>query len=270
MKPLRSCLYECRVMHHRLAPKTHKFVYRVFMFYLNLDELDELSRRLFFFSQNRFNLFSFHDEDHLRLVPGSVQENVREYLRRQKIDFSKGRVMLLTHLRTFGYIFNPVSFYFCFDENEHPVCAIAEVGNTFREMKPYLVDERDSLSGAFKKRALKYFYVSPFMDLDIAFDFDLRVPGEKLDLRIDDMADNQRILLSSLTGRPKPLTNWNLIKFMIKYPLITLWVIFLIHWNALLLYWKGLSFHPKTANPELQRDLLNPHHSLTTEEESRQ
>lgn len=257
-----SCLYECQVMHLRLSPKKHGFVYDVFMFYLDLDELDALSARFFLFSRNRFNLYAFRDDDHLRLTAATLKENIREYLGKNGVRFEKGRIMLLTNLRTLGYVFNPVSFYFCFDEQDRPVCAIAEVGNTFREMKPFLIGvESMAANGAFRQTDAKYFYVSPFAALDLNFEFQLGIPGDKLDIRIDSRAD-EKVIVSSLTGRRAELGGWNLFWFSVKYPLITLKVIFLIEWNALLLYLKGVPYHRKAENPSMQRGVHHPHSSL--------
>lgn len=260
---LNSCLYECQVMHSRLAPKRHQFVYKVFMFYLDLDELDLISKRLRLVSRNRFNVFNFKDDDHLPVSPKPLREKVSDYLARHQIEFRRGKIMLLTYLRTFGYIFNPVSFYFCFDEKSEPICAIPEVGNTFGEMKPFMMGKETLIdAGIFHHVVPKYFYVSPFMDLDVHFEFKLRVPAERLDIHVNDIQDGKPVLLSSLTGARVPLSDKKLLWFCLKYPLITLQVISLIHWNALLLYLKKIPYHPKAANPSMQRDLHRPHASI--------
>ena len=137
-----------------------------------------------------------------------------------------------------------------------------EVGNTFREMKPYLLREPGN-GGTFRLITPKHFYVSPFSPLDLAFDFKLRVPGETLDIHIDDRAGERRVLLSALTGKRAPLTTARLLWFTVKYPLITLKVIFFIHWHAFRLWLKRLPIYRKAANPELQRDVLHPHASIT-------
>src|SRR6266581_4821574 len=232
---LKSCLYECSVMHHRLVPKQHHFRHAIFMFYLDLDELEAAARRVFFLSRNRLNLYSFRDDDHLPGGTGPLKERVMDYLSRNGIEFdSRGRITLLTLPRIMGYIFNPVSVYFCFNPAGAPVCAIAEVGNTFREMKLFLIPSGDLCgNGMLQKTAPKHFYVSPFSSLDLSFDFKLRIPGEKLDLRIDERDGPEKILLSTLTGTRAALNNASLLWFTLKYPLVTLKVIFLIHWHAL-------------------------------------
>ena len=278
---LNSCLYDCSVMHHRLAPKQHHFDYGIFQFCLDLDELDTLSTRLRFFHRNRPALYRFNDADHLPIPKAErgtqnvepEARNVASHLLGAKATLlawiaSQGlslppdtRVLLLTHCRVFGYIFNPVSFYFCSDATGAPLCAVVEVGNTFRELKPYLLRAPES-DGRFRLVTPKHFYVSPFSALDLCFDFNLRVPAETLELHIDDRAGERPVLLSALTGRRAPLTTARLLWFTLKYPLITLKVITLIHWHALLLRLRGLPWHRKSAHAGLQRDVFHPHSSI--------
>lgn len=245
---MNSALYECRVMHHRLAPKVHHFRYRIFMFAFDLDEIDALAARIPFFSRNRSNVYAFRDRDHLTL-PGleraGTKENVVAWLARHGIAFPDGgRIVLVTLPRVLGYTFNPVSFYWCFDAAGAPLCAIAEVGNTFGEMKPYLLRVYTGARG-FRLVTPKHFYVSPFSALDLEFDFSLRVPGDRLHVTVDDLDGGERVMLTSLTGRRAPLTAARLAWLTLKYPFITLKVIGLIHWNALLLWLKGVPWYEK-------------------------
>lgn len=260
-----SCLYECDVSHQRLIPRKHGFVYRIFMFYLDLDEMDVLSKELRLVSRNRVNLFSIRDDDHLPLGAPTLRENVTSYLVQNGIREPTGRIFLLTYLRTCGYIFNPVSFYFCFDKSGAPQCAIPEVGNTFGEMKPFMLNRECLIEeNLFYRIVPKHFYVSPFFNLDVNFEFKLRIPGDRLEIHINDVgADGERMLLAALTGRRRPLTDGQLLWFSLKYPLITLKVISLIHWNALMLYLKKIPHHSKSVNPALQRDVLKPHSSIS-------
>ena len=282
-------------MHHRLAPKVHKFSYGLFQFCLDLDELDTLSTQLRLFHRNRPALYRFNDTDHLpsfgssrreeapssdsafriphsafnqslltSAATGGAKSSLLAWIASQGLPLPPDtRVLLLTHCRVLGYVFNPVSFYFCLDAQDRPLCAVAEVGNTFGEMKPFLLGpEHLEADGRFRRIVPKHFYVSPFFPLDLAFDFKLRVPGEQLDIHIDDREGDSVVLLTALTGRRIPLTDGNLARLSLKYPLITLRVITLIHWHALKLWWKKVPWHAKAAEPQLQQGVLRPHDTL--------
>lgn len=241
-----SCLYSCEVTHQRVWPKRHEFTYKVFMFYLDLGEVDAVHRKLRLFSKNKVNWFSYFDKDHT---------NLREFLNSKGVEWN-GRATLLTNVRTFGYVFNPISFYFCFDENDKPVCAVAEVTNTHKERKLYLLDSTCLDNETFRLRTAKLFYVSPFSDLDNEFEFIFRIPSQSMQMRVDDYRNGNRILLSALTGERKELTDSNLLRYGIRFPLITVKVIALIYWQALKLKLKGLPFWRKNENLHLQRDFI--------------
>lgn len=278
---MNSCLYECQILHQRFTPKAHRFVYRIFMFAFDLDEIAALPKRLALFSNQRRNVYNFCERDflptteiiHQPTPPGpapapsaGLKDRVIAHLAAHGIDLAGGRVMLITLPRVFGYQFNPVSFYFCYDRQGHPVASIAEVSNTFKEMKPFVLGPATSATTAnaavFSRRTPKYFYVSPFSDLDVAFDFTLHTPGDKLAIQIDDYAAGERTLTSVLTGSRTSLTNGRLAWFTFKYPFITLRVMALIHWQALQLYLKRVPWFAKSARPEAQRDLYRPHSSI--------
>jgi len=258
---MNSCLYRATVMHNRLQPKQHRFHYDVFMFYIDLDEIDMLRKRFLLLSHNRFNFFSFRDKEHLQLpaahpeITRSTKQHILEYLLQQGIDLGKGKIRLLTNLNVLGYNFNPVSFYYCFDEAGQPVCCVAEVSNTFREMKLYLLGPGNLADNQFHLNTPKYFYVSPFIAHDAYFDFNLAIPGDKLAIRIDDYQNGERFFLSTLTGKKKALTNRRLFLYAFRFPLITLRIMYLIHWHALLLWLKKISYSPKAANQHLQTDV---------------
>ncbi|HXP50874.1 MAG TPA: DUF1365 family protein, partial [Bacteroidia bacterium] len=128
---MNSCLYRATVMHNRLEPKPHRFHYNVFMFYIDLDEIEMLSKKLKMFSRNKFNCFSFYDKEHLQLPINdpdrtkTTKQHILDYLKQNNIKADDLKIMLLTNLNVLGYNFNPVSFYFCFDEKQTPVCCIA-------------------------------------------------------------------------------------------------------------------------------------------------
>lgn len=289
-------------MHARFLPKTHRFSYRIFMLAVDLDELPALHRRLRLFSVNRPNLYAFREADHLPTAlplfnaspkptchpigdkpagdasaaptassSANLKSRVLAFLAERHVDLGpRGRIELVTLPRIFGYLFNPVSFFFCYDSTGACVASVAEVTNTFREMKPYFLGPETfrapasaAGSGAFHLRTPKHFYVSPFSDVDVAFDFNLRPPTQKLSVQIDDYVGPDRTLTSTLTGPARALTDVRLAWFTFKYPLLTLRVIALIHWHALRLYLRKIPWFSKAARAADQRDLYRPHHSLS-------
>jgi len=277
---LRSAFYACRVLHARVWPRRHRFSYRLFYLAIELDELEALQSRLSFFSVNRANLLSFWEKDYLPLSaplheagrekplsppPASLRDRVLAYCEGRGLTMGKDtRVTLITLPRVLGHAFNPVSFYICRDAAGELLCTLAEVTNTYREVKVYflprLPDSEDR--PACGARLPKHFYVSPFSELEVAFDFLVRAPGEKLKIRIDDYEGTRRILHSSVSGRAERLDDWRLLGALVRFPAVTLRVLLLIHWQAFRLWLKRLPYFSKADRPDLQREVRHPHSSL--------
>lgn len=262
---MNSCFYECDVFHRRLRPREHEFLYRIFYFYLDLAELEEASQRLKFFGINRPNLYSLQDRDHFQYGEGvrPIAQNVREFLDRSGCPLEAGgSIRMLCFPRVLGYVFNPVTIYFCFKADGAPHASVVEVGNTFRELKPYLVPPANDGKCDFGTRAPKHYYVSPFSPVDLDFHFRFHLPDDHLRVFIDDHDAAGKVLVSTLTGKRRELTFANLIKFSVKFPLVTLRVIWLIHWQALRLWCRRIPFYRKEARTEDQRGVFRPHKSL--------
>jgi len=224
------------------------------MWYLNLDEIEGIAKKILLVGNNRFNYYSFYDKEHLQYdnKKQSLKEQILSYAKAHDASIDIRRVMLLTNLKTLGYQFNPVSFYYCFDKDDIPVCAIAEVGNTFGEMKPYYLGKEHLTNGVFRKRTKKLFYVSPFIDHTIDFDFVLPVPNKLLNIRIDDYQEGRNFFTAILQGKTKKLTNANVLISALQFPLITIKIIFLIHYQAFKIWMCKIPYHKKTDYPEQQ------------------
>jgi DUF1365 family protein len=265
---LNSCLYECVIIHRRLRPKPYAFEHRMMMLYADLDELETIDRNTRLLSHERRNLYSFRDADYFPTgAEGGLKSRVSAFLLERGIDLTAaGRVRLLTLPRILGYIFNPISIYFCSDDQDAPLCAIAEVGNTFRESKLFLLPRQATQPEPgrtrYRLRVPKHYYVSPFSGLDICFDFDFRLPGEALQVHIEDWDADGKLLDSHLRGARVPLSDYQLLRFAIKFPALTLKVITMIHWHALRLAIRRVRWHRKADRPDLQREVLNPSRSL--------
>ena len=262
---MNSCFYECDVFHRRLRPKQHEFLYRVFYFYLDLAELEEAARKLRIFGVNRPRLYSLQDKDHFQYGDGvrPVADNVRGFLERSGCPLEPdGSIRMLFFPRFLGYVFNPITIYFCFNADGSPHTSVVEVGNTFRELKPYLVPCAVGGKSDFEVRVPKHYYVSPFSPVDLDFHFRLHLPDEKLRVFIDDYDAEGKVLVSTLTGQKRALTFSNLAKLTARFPFITLKVIGLIHWQAFRLWLKRVPFFRKETRAEDQRGVFRPHRSL--------
>ena len=260
--PLRSCLYQCEVVHERLHPKRHGFRYPLVFFDFDLDETPELHRRLRWFSRERFNLFSLCRRDHLDFGGATIRDNIEIFLRQQGIALPEGaRIRLIALPRILGYVFNPVSFYFIIHPDGRPLHAVVEVGNTFLEQKPFLLPAPGA-DGVFRLRAPKHFYVSPFSSLTAEFDFRIRMPDDLMEIHIDDVENGETTLVSWIRGQRRPLTDAALLWHTFRYPLLTLQVIAKIHWQAFLLWRKKIPYFRKSDSPHLQRNVHRPHSSL--------
>lgn len=269
---MNSSLFECRLLHHRFHPRTHRFNNRVFFFALDLAELDSTGRRLRLFSHNRRNLYALWNRDffpapntndsggnqaeHLTLL-----EKVRLYLNQQKVATGPDlRVLLVTIPRIAGYLFNPVSFYFCHD-GDQPLCAVAEVTNTFREVKKFILKPGaagTAGAGRFSGRMPKEFYVSPFADSGGEFSFSMRCSDGQLNVTIDEYEEGRLMLHSVVSGQGRPLNDRTLAWFALKYPMLGLQVMTRIHTQAFRLYLKRFPWWRKTDQLSRQKNYYQP------------
>ena len=237
-------------MHRRNSPVDYGFTSRMFFWLLDLAEIDSLAARLPLLSHNRPNVYTFRDDDHLYLGYPTLRDNVVAYLRENGVDAPVGRIELLTSLRVLGYVFNPVSFFFVRDEADAPLAIVVEVHNTYGELKPFLFTRADGDGELFAGSRQKDFYISPFSPLEPRLDLRLRFPSDRLALTVNTRhAGAERpFFASSLTGQRRPLTTAQLAGFSLRFPLVTLKVITLIHWHAFWLWRAGVPVHRKSAH----------------------
>ncbi len=246
-----SALYFGRVMHKRLRPFVHRFAYRVFSLWLDIDAIDELSRRLRLFSHNRFNVFSFFDRDHGARDGRPLRPYVEAALADAGIDLDGGIIHLLCFPRVLGYVFNPLSIYFCRHADGRLRAILYEVTNTFGDRHSYLLPvhrARDSAEPICQS-CDKMLYVSPFIDMISQYRFRVKEPGERLSILIRQSIPEGEQLLATLTGRRSPLRDRDLARAFVTHPLMTLKVMGAIHWQALWLWLKGATFHRRPSPP---------------------
>ena len=247
---LRSGLYVGEVMHRRARPR-HVLRYRVFSLLLDLDELPALDRHLRWFSHNRFNLLGFRDRDHGRCDGSAPRAWIDAALAAHGIE-TGGRIALLCFPRLWGYVFNPLSIFFCYAPSGALNAILYEVRNTFGDKHGYLIalpPEGAAPDAAIRQACAKAFHVSPFLPIAGDYRFDLKAPGERLTLQIRHLIDGAEVLLATHTARRQPLTDANLLRAVIRHPLMTVKVIAGIHWEALFLWLKGARFHRRPEPP---------------------
>ncbi len=238
------------VMHKRHFPLRYRFVYRVFSLLLDLDELPSAGRRLRLFSHNRFNLFSFYDRDHGPGLDAPLRPWLDKLLRVQGIDLEGGAVKILSFPRILGYVFNPLSIWYCRHRDGTLRAVLCEVNNTFGEKHFYLLHERgERLHWPVKAEKRKVFHVSPFIDMEARYRFRLSSREDQLTVLIREYKERKLMLVASLTGYLQPLSDPRLLYVTFAYPLLTLKVMAMIHWQALKLWLKGARFHTKPSPP---------------------
>ncbi len=255
-----SCLYLGRVAHARLRPFAHRFAYRVFSVFVDLDELPALDKQLRLFSHNRWNMFSLLDRDFGPRDGRALKPWIEERLASAGIVHRGGRIRLLCFPRFFGYAFNPLSVWFCYDAAEQLRAVLYDVSNTFGQSHCYLIPvAQDQRPGrTITQRCEKRFYVSPFMEMDATYQFRLASPGPRLTLRIDQEGAQGRGFVATHTATRAPLTDGALLRTCFTYPLLALKVIVGIHWEALHLWRKGARVRRRPAPPHNEVTVVGP------------
>ncbi|MFH1999639.1 MAG: DUF1365 domain-containing protein [Planctomycetota bacterium] len=245
---MESAIYEGLIRHDRHLPVKNGFQYRMFMVYLDLAELDTVFKWNPFWSVERYNLASFLRRDHMAGSKAPLDEAVRALVKDRLGTSPKGPIRLLTHLRYFGHCFNPVSFYYCFDEAGRRVeTVVAEINNTpWHEQHCYVLGQGDNEGNGLWRRHCfpKSFHVSPFMDMEIDYDWRFREPGQTLRVHMSNFKEGRALFDAHLSLERAPITNGKLTSLLVRYPVMTIKVVAAIYWQALKLKRKKVPFFP--------------------------
>lgn len=243
-----SALYQGVVTHARFSPRTHRLRYRIFMLLFDLDELPVLFSRLRLLRPGKFGLMSFRAADHGDRSGADLKAYVTDQLAQAGI-VAAGPVRLLCMPRILGYGFNPLSLYFCHHADGGLAAILYEVRNTFGERHSYLIAAPEIASEHVRQTAPKRFFVSPFMDMDLTYDFEILPPGEAASVVVSVRRGDQPILTAAFAGQRAPLTDASLLKAWVRHPLLSFKVIASIHWEAARILARGIGLRRRPSPP---------------------
>jgi DUF1365 family protein len=254
------------VRHRRFSPKSHALKYPVFMWYLDLDELGAINQASKLFSLERWNWISYQRNDFFNSNTTSLKQAVIDKMADGDSTIASriSRVCMLTNLRTFGFIMNPVTFYYAFDSNDHLIAIMPEITNTpWNEKHQYVLSSDESsqigtqahsvIRGRFRYKLDKSFHISPFHPMNVQYDWRLSEPTQKTNLiHLENWQKGKKVFDATMSLRPALVTAQEIRKTLIRFPLMTVKVASGIYWNALKLWIKGVPFysHPNKSNKE--------------------
>jgi len=243
-----SAIYEGGLRHRRFQPFEHEFFYRLFMMYLDLEEMDDLFRDRWLWSNNGFAPAWFRRSDHIGNPQKPLHETLRDRVEEKSGTRPRGPIRVLTHLRYFGYCFNPVSFFYLFDQAGKEITwFLPEVHNTpWGDRHLYLLPTSDARDVEKGKRFLfdKTFHVSPFIpNKDVSYRLIFQRPAENLSVHMDNLKDGDTIFDATLNLRRQEIEEYGLNTVLWKHPFMTIKVIASIYWEAWRIWWKGGKYH---------------------------
>jgi DUF1365 family protein len=243
-----NSLYPGRVNHTRVRPRRHALSYRIFMLRLDIDDLDGETGGLRLLSHNRFNLLSVHDADHGDGSATPLHQQVRARLAQAGLAHAGARIEALLMPRILGRGFNPLTVYFCRDAADDLAAILYEVHNTFGERHSYMI-AAEPAPGAVRQSAPKRFHVSPFMDMDLDYRFEVTPPAEGVAIRIAVSDAQGPMLMASFVGEGEAMTDASLLRAWLAHPWQTVGVLAAIHWEALKIFAKGLGYRRRPPPP---------------------
>ena len=239
---MNSCIYNGIIKHQRFTPIKHSLNYNTFSLFVDLDEIESLTKNISIFSLNKFNIFSFYNVDHGARDGSLLKDWVLKNIKKFNISNNITKIKLLCYPRIFGYVFNPLSIFYCYENNDLRAI-FYEVKNTFNEQHTYIFKVNDNEK--IEQKCKKKFYVSPFMDMETYYNFKLLDPKEKLSIFIKQTDGQETVLTATQTGDKKEFSFRQLLINFFKYPFMTIKIISSIHYEAFFLWKKGAVYRKR-------------------------
>ena len=237
---METCIYKGFVTHRRFKPLRHYFSYKTFSILFDLTELEDLHKKISIFSFNKFNIFSFYNKDHGPRDGNDLTEWVKTNLKKYNLNFNISKIKLLCFPRVFGYVFNPLSIFYCYEENILKAI-LYEVKNTFNEQHTYVFSVNNS-SKIITQQCNKKFYVSPFIEMDTCYNFRLTEPDENIRILIKQTDKEGKVLVACQIGKKQIISLKQLLINFFAHPMMTFKIIISIHYEALRIWKKGAIF----------------------------
>ena len=256
MKKFSSCIYSGQITHKRLRPKKHFFSYKTFSLLIDLNEIQKIEKKISFFSFNKFNILSFYNIDHGPRDGTTLTKWVKKILTNIKINIDGGKIKLFCYPRFFGYVFNPLSIFYCYNKNLVLKAVLYEVKNTFNEQHTYVFRSKPS-SNLILHKCNKKFYVSPFIKMKTFYNFRLSKPKNSINILIKQADSEGLLLIAHQTGKRINLNSKNLLYQFLKHPLMSFKIIGAIHFEAFRLWTKGVKLVRKKINIKNNLSLEN-------------
>ncbi|MEI7713757.1 MAG: DUF1365 family protein [Rhodospirillales bacterium] len=248
---MKSALYRGIVVHQRVRPRRHRLRYALSWMLFDLDELPELHRSLRFFSYNGRNLLGFRDSDHLDGSNRPLRMQIEAILTQAGLAPDGGRIGVLCMPRVLGSVFNPIAVWFCHRRDGSLSAMLYEVNNTFGQRHCYLIPtpNNDPAATTVRQRCDKQFYVSPFMPMDMIYDFNVTLPGEIASVVVNASDSDGLTIATSFVGHRRAPTDTALLGIVLRHGILALKIVAAIHWEAAKLLLKGMRIQPRPAPP---------------------
>lgn len=254
-----SAIYAGTVVHQRFRPRRHRLRYRVFSLLIDIDELPQFASRLRFFSHNKWGLFSFLDRDHGDASGGDLRRWVETQMASAKLPSDGGSIRMLCYPRIVGYVFNPLTIYFCYTRSGALLAILYEVSNRHAERHTYVIPVTGPVTAVVQQTCRKEFYVSPFIPMHCIYQFRVVPPQGNVSVLIEELDAEGPLLAAAFSGRRRNLNDTTLLRAFFAYPLMTLKVTAGIHWEALRLVLKGTPvFRHRRAEHPIDVSIVDP------------
>ena len=243
---MNSSLYSTTIVHERFQDFKHKFKYFILSMFLDYDEIRDLTKKIKIFSYNKFNIFSYYENDHGYRDGRLLRDFVEDFLFINKVTYKKLKINIMCFPRILGYVFNPLSIIYCYDE-KILIAIFYEVKNTSNEQHTYcFARNKNHQAKKYTHECDKNFYVSPFIGMKARYKFENLNPNHKMSVAINLFDnDNNKILTASQYGIKLPLNSITLLKQLLFNPLVTIKVIFAILYEAIFIITKGGKYYAR-------------------------